>query len=68
MGDMCDTQEILLLSKGMESEILSNIERENNDISKHSHADRDKKVHCQFESVAVPAERLCMFLQDTGNA
>ena len=58
MGDLCDTQEILLSPEVMYCDMLSEEERAANGTSKYSHTDCDNKGLGQFEGVANPDKRL----------
>ena len=63
MGDLSDALEILSPPEGINYNMLTAVEKVNNDISKHFFTDRDKNVLCQFEDAAMPANTLCKFLQ-----
>lgn len=68
MGDLSDSLEILLSPEGMDYALLNEAERAANDITNYSYTDRDKKILRHFEGAAVPAKRLCKFLQDGRNS
>lgn len=68
MSDLCDALEELLSPGGMDHGLLSDVERDANDISAHSFTERDRKVLPQFEGVAMPAKNLCKYLQNNNAA
>ena len=68
MGDVTDTLSDLLSPDGMDYGLLTEDEQEQADISRLSYTDHDMLVMRQWEGVAEPAKRLCMFLQDDKNA
>jgi hypothetical protein len=57
MGDLCETNNILLAPNGDDFSMVKESERESNDLE-------DKMIHQQFEGAAAPARYLCLFLQD----
>jgi hypothetical protein len=67
MGDLSNSLEILLSPKGMDYGLLNEVERALNNITNYSYTNSDKKILCHFEGAALPAKRLCKFLQDGRN-
>lgn len=68
MGDVTDTLAVLLAAGGLDYGLLTEDERDQEDISRLSYTEHDMLVMRQWEGVAGPAKRLCKFLQDDKNA
>jgi hypothetical protein len=67
MGDLSDSLEILLSPAGMDYGLLNEAEHASNNITNYSYTNSYKKILCHFEGAALPAKRLCKFLQDGRN-
>lgn len=67
MGDLCDSNEILLSPNGYDSTLVTETERKAGDLSQHTYTQHDKMVLHQFEGTSAPARYLCLFLQDKRN-
>jgi hypothetical protein len=68
MGDLSNSVEISLSPAGMDYLLLNEAEHASNDITHYSYTGSDKKILCHFEGPALPAKRLCKFLQDGRNS
>jgi hypothetical protein len=68
MGDLSNSLEILLLPAGMDYGLLNEAECASNNITNYSYTDSDKKILRHFKGAALPAKRLCKFLQDGRNS
>ncbi len=64
MGDMSETLEKLLQPGGLDWSLLTETEQKNNDLSRLTFSEREKKVLRHFEGASLPAKKLCKFLQD----
>lgn len=64
MGDMTETLAKLLKPGGLDHTLLTEIEKRNNDFSRLTFSDREKKILRHFEGASLPAQKLCKFLQD----
>ena len=67
MGDLCDSNDILLSPNGDDSTLVTEAEQEAGDLSRHTYTQHDKMVLRQFEGASAPAKYLCLFLQDKQN-
>lgn len=68
MGDVEDTQNVLLASDGDDYDLLTNEEKDSGDISRLTHTPHNKKILRQFEGAATPAKVFSKFLQDREHA
>ena len=64
MGDLCETNNVLLAPNGDDFSMVKESERESNDLSCLTYNLEDKMILLQFEGAAAPAKYLCLFLQD----
>ena len=68
MPDTCPAIEELLGPRGIDRGLLTDEERANNDTTRLSYTERDKRVLRQYEGAASPSKSLCMVLQEKYNA
>ena len=68
MPDTCLAIEELLGPRGIDRGLLTDEERANNDTTRLSYTQRDKRVLRQYEGAASPSKTLCMVLQEKYNA
>jgi hypothetical protein len=64
MGDLCETNNVLLAPNGDDFSMVKESERESNDLNCLTYNLEDKMILQQFEGAAAPARYLCLFLQD----
>ncbi len=58
MGDLCDTNNILLSLNGDDSALVTEAERKAGDLSRHTYTQHEKMVLRQFEGASAPAKYL----------
>jgi hypothetical protein len=63
MGDLCETNNVLLAPNGDNFSMVKEYERESN-LSRLTYNLEGKMILWQFEGAAAPARYLCLFLQD----
>jgi hypothetical protein len=64
MGDLCETNNVLLAPNGDDFSIVKESEHESNVLSCLTYNLEDKMILQQFEGAAASARYLCLFLQD----
>ena len=67
MGDICDTNQILLDEDGADRFLLTAEEVESGNWDRLVYTERDKKILRQYEGIAEPARAFSKFLQDRRN-
>ena len=64
MGDICETNDILLGPSGGDYELLTLQERNSGDLSRLTYTYNDKMMLCQYEAAAASAKIFSKFTQD----
>jgi hypothetical protein len=64
IGDLCESNNVLLALNGDDFSMVKESERESNDLSCLTYNLEDNMIPSQFEGAAAPAKYLCLFLQD----
>ena len=64
MGDICETNKILLWPSGDDYNLLTPQEKNSNDLSRLTYTEKDKTIIRQYEGAAAPAKVFSLFTQD----
>ena len=64
MGDICETNKILLSSNGDDYNLLTPQEKNSNDLNRLTYTEKDKTILRQYEGATAPAKVFSLFTQD----